>query len=280
MATKPTNAATWNTGGANRVDPGTTKRALGWEVGEQPPSSYFNHWMNLAGQWTDYLKDGALTGNHTITGTLAVSGALSAQSTLAVTSNGTVGGTLGVTGLITATAGLTASGAITANGGASVPSGQTLDVDGVVDFGGATVLRLPARTLNLPASSGHQGAGTVAYGDGGAATASANASSWHMPIALHAGDRITSITVYYSRDSGGTLTFELRELTPGSGAAALVAKNVSSGTGSGNTSIGSSPTSGSLPQTLVAGRFYYLRLTLDNGDDIYGASVVYDRPMP
>lgn len=265
MATKPSTVPTFNTGGDNNTAPSAGKRILGWLVGEQPPSSYFNWLMKLYGEWLQYLSDGAFTG------AASFANAVTMAQTLAVT------GATTLTGALTAAA-ATFSGLVTANAGVLVPSGQTLDVNGVADLNGATALKLPPRVLLLPPALGSQGAGTVTCGDNGTATWGANASSWLLPIPLHVGDRITGITVYYSRDSAGTVSFALREKGATGGSTALVTKDISSGSGNSSTAIETSPTSGSLPQTLATANTYYLRIAADNTDDFYGAIVTYDRP--
>lgn len=57
MATKPTNLAAWNTGGANNTEPSAGEKITGWTVGQAPPSSYFNWWQRLVWQWLVYLDD-------------------------------------------------------------------------------------------------------------------------------------------------------------------------------------------------------------------------------
>jgi len=58
MATKPTSVPIWNTGTANRTEPSAGKKVLGWIIGEEPPSSYFNWLQGLTGDWLQYLSDG------------------------------------------------------------------------------------------------------------------------------------------------------------------------------------------------------------------------------
>ena len=96
-----------------------------------------------------------------------------------------------------------------------------------------------------------------------------------VPITLNEGDTITAVTVYFNRDSGTTLTFALRERTPGSGPGTVVSKNISSGAANQNTDIGTSPSSGSLPKTLAAARTYFLRMSGTTGDDLLGLVVTY-----
>ena len=65
MAVKPTTKYTWATGAqaADVVDPGDTKRNLGWvragaglNYGEAPPYQWFNYMQNSYGNWIDYLS--------------------------------------------------------------------------------------------------------------------------------------------------------------------------------------------------------------------------------
>lgn len=53
---KPGTIPIWNSGLANNVDPGGSKKALGWTNGEQPASSSFNWWMNLVYLWILWLN--------------------------------------------------------------------------------------------------------------------------------------------------------------------------------------------------------------------------------
>lgn len=178
---------------------------------------------------------------------------------VAMSSSLTVGTTLGVTGLITATGGLTAGAAST------------------VDLSAALVLRLPARQLNLMAISGSQGAGTITFADNGTATFAAT-SSLLIPIPLNAGDRITAIVVGYARNSGATMSFALRSYGSTGASVSLVSKDVSTGTGDATTSIGVSPTSGTLPQTLALATGHYIRIAADNTDVAYLVTITWDRP--
>jgi hypothetical protein len=54
---QPTQDPQWNTNGTNRVEPPSGQKASGWTIGQAPPSSYFNWWMNLVYQWCLYLKN-------------------------------------------------------------------------------------------------------------------------------------------------------------------------------------------------------------------------------
>lgn len=60
---KPTTLPIWNTGGLNRTDPGASKKALGWVLSEEPPSSWFNWLQHYTGAWfvwiDERMSDGA-----------------------------------------------------------------------------------------------------------------------------------------------------------------------------------------------------------------------------
>lgn len=51
---KPTRLPTWADSSALIIDPGVSKQSQGWAV-EMPPVQYFNWWMNLTGQWIQYV---------------------------------------------------------------------------------------------------------------------------------------------------------------------------------------------------------------------------------
>lgn len=57
MGLKPTKIPIWNTGGANNVEPSGAKKILGWLIGEDPASSFFNFLMKLTGDWLTWLDD-------------------------------------------------------------------------------------------------------------------------------------------------------------------------------------------------------------------------------
>lgn len=247
MATKPSSLPLWATVGADVAEPTTGRKQLGWVHGESPTAQEMNWLDNLVYQWLLYLSDGALSGNHSVAGTLSTTGAV------------------------------TTGGALTTNGGVVVPSGQTLDVNGVADLAGATSLRLPARTMLLDVSAGMAiiGGGSVVAGF----TASTTPTALVIPVPLHAGDRITGIKVYYERNSGSTIGFSLVQVASATDAASnLVSKNVSSGTGAATTELQTSPTSGSLPQTLATGNTYRIRADIGNTDKVVAVEVTYDRP--
>lgn len=78
MATKPTTLPTWNSGGANNVEPTSGEKAAGWAVDDVPPSSTFNWLQKLTGEWAAYLDDGDFTGGITVDGGAVVTGGLEA----------------------------------------------------------------------------------------------------------------------------------------------------------------------------------------------------------
>lgn len=253
MATKPSSLPLWATTGADVAEPTTGRKQLGWVHGESPTAQEMNWLDNLIYQWLLYLSDGALSGNHSVAGTFSTTGAA----------------TLG--------AAVTATGTITANGGVTVPSGQTLDVNGVADLAGASSLKLPSRTMLLDVSSGMAiiGGGSVVAGF----TASTTPTALVIPVPLHAGDRITGIKVFYERNSGSTIGFSLVQIASATDTASnLVSKNVSTGTGAASTELQTSPTSGSLPQTLATGNTYRIRADVGNADKVVAVEITCDRP--
>lgn len=57
MANKPLKVPIWNTGNTNNVEPTDAKKALGWEVVDDPPSGFWNFLQNLTGSWLTWLND-------------------------------------------------------------------------------------------------------------------------------------------------------------------------------------------------------------------------------
>jgi hypothetical protein len=99
---KPTDVPTWATdanypagpepeaGTPTKVEPLAGKQAIGWRPSEYPPAQYLNWAMNLAGQWAQYLNDGALDGDHSIDGNLEVTGDITVGGTIHFTSQRTI----------------------------------------------------------------------------------------------------------------------------------------------------------------------------------------------
>lgn len=59
---RPSSLPEWNTGGANRVEPLSGKKTLGWANLEILISSWLNWWMNLVYLWLVYLDAVAVNG--------------------------------------------------------------------------------------------------------------------------------------------------------------------------------------------------------------------------
>lgn len=55
--TKPTKVPIWNTGGSNRTEPSSGKKATGWLSGEAPSSAFFNWLQWLTGDWLQWLDE-------------------------------------------------------------------------------------------------------------------------------------------------------------------------------------------------------------------------------
>lgn len=52
----PADDPVWATDGLNLTAPIAAKQELGWELGEEPASAYFNWWQNLVWQYIDHYK--------------------------------------------------------------------------------------------------------------------------------------------------------------------------------------------------------------------------------
>lgn len=95
MATKPTNAATWDSNSTNLIAPTAGHKTDGFAVDEVPSSSEVNGQLKLLGEWTAWLLDGDLgdltfdnitiTGSSTYTGDGALS--LTASQTAVTTTD-------------------------------------------------------------------------------------------------------------------------------------------------------------------------------------------------
>lgn len=80
-----------------------------------------------------------------------------------------------------------------------------------------------------------------------------------FPLILSEGTVITAVTFYYRRVSAGTLYFSLYQRnTAGTVHTILCQKSITSGSTWSTTEIGTSPTIGSLPQTVPDGSTFYL----------------------
>ena len=54
---RPAKTPIWNTGGANRTEPGAGEKVTGWAINDQPPSSYFNWLQYYAGAGLEWLYE-------------------------------------------------------------------------------------------------------------------------------------------------------------------------------------------------------------------------------
>jgi hypothetical protein len=75
----PADDPVWNTGGLNRTTPIDAKQALGWIIGEEPPSGYYNWWQFYVWKYIEHYKvtaaalnDGKIDrdGGNTVTGNI------------------------------------------------------------------------------------------------------------------------------------------------------------------------------------------------------------------
>lgn len=89
MATKPTETLNFEPSGTAVVAVPSGKQAAGFVPGEKPPAHYLNWLFRTFSRLYNYVKDGQLTGNHTIDGTLSTTGAF--------TSGGLVSANAGIT---------------------------------------------------------------------------------------------------------------------------------------------------------------------------------------
>lgn len=201
--------------------------------------------------------------------------------------------TVGTTGLITATGGITLPGAAVATLGTHVAaytatglftaSGGITVGAAAFDFSAATSVVAPSRTMMIPASAAQAAGGTTAYSDSGTLAKWALSSSGaviNVPITLATNDRISSLTVYFARNSGTNVILALKKADATGTWTTLCSKTIAAGSGDTTTDIGSSPTSGSLPQTLDSTSSYVLVMTTataGTADNFYGCKVAFDR---
>ena len=89
-----------------------------------------------------------------------------------------------------------------------------------------------------------------------------------FPLVLTTGTVITAVTFYYRRQSSGTISFTLYQRNTGGVAHTLLCqKSISSGSTWTTTEIGTSPTLGSLPQTIADGTTFYLQFSSTAAND-------------
>lgn len=72
MAEKPLVVPRWNLSGDNRLAPSAGEIDAGHAFGGVPSSGRENHLKFYTGEWLEYLKDGSLSGDHSVEGNLAV----------------------------------------------------------------------------------------------------------------------------------------------------------------------------------------------------------------
>lgn len=161
---------------------------------------------------------------------------------------------------------------------AAVPSttqGVSITSGGVVTFDGAH----GSRTLTIhPAAGQHFSADDNPTYTTGAWVWTASNDIIDYPIPLEVGKRITAVTVGLERVSG-EINFILASCTLTAVTnTTLCSKNITSGTSATTTEIGTSPTSGSLPQTVETAKTYVLRADANNYTGwVYGINVTYDQ---
>jgi hypothetical protein len=101
VVAKPASTPWWANVGGAIVAPSAGELDVGHVTAERPPAQYENWWKNLMWQWSEYLKDGAMSGAFTfdspvaIEGTVTIAGALSLASslTMAVSQHVVISGT-------------------------------------------------------------------------------------------------------------------------------------------------------------------------------------------
>lgn len=237
MAAKPSATPRWANVGGVIVEPSSGKKDVGWLSDERPPAQYFNWWKNLAYQWFEYLKDGALSGAHTIDSTL------------------------GVTGLITATAGLVAA------------VNQHVAVSGTGRFKhGPRTMMVPFAAFQ-PQSPASVWTTDYTSFTGVMASSSATDMTVFAPVMLPAGKRITQLVWTLGHGAGAsTRTYQLRSKVMVAGTLATPFTETDARSSEDPFQL---TDTGAV--TLVAGTEYFLRATLtEDNDSIYGCEITYD----
>lgn len=138
MAPKPSQIASWNTGGTNNIEPSAGKKITGWVNGEAVPSGWLNWFMKLVGEWTAYVDDGffadmladILATANTWTKKQTFSTTTLNADAVSATGNGTGAGVRGTGG--TGAGGAPGVVGIGGNGGMGVLGIADADGDGVV----------------------------------------------------------------------------------------------------------------------------------------------------
>lgn len=138
----PSQLPTWNTGGANRVDPSAGKKILGWVVAEPVDSSFFNWWMWTVYQWCLYLQGITSEALTWTVGQLFNDGITVVRATTGNAVTGTAGsgaanaGVKGIGAAGTASTGVYGLSTTSATGIGVVGSGKAYGVSGDADFTG------------------------------------------------------------------------------------------------------------------------------------------------
>jgi hypothetical protein len=146
-APKPSSLPDWDTSLSNLAAPSGGQIASGWTIDQVPPSNWFNWWMNLVGQWSDYLNDFEIqshtwTAAQTFNALVTFVGGLSVNA-LTVTNGLTASRTTSNSNAISATgngtgAGISATGGATGTAGALGIAGTGSNGDGQHGIGDGT----------------------------------------------------------------------------------------------------------------------------------------------
>lgn len=187
MATKPTTLPEWaSSPTADVAEPTTGRKQLGHVHGESPTAQEENWYKRTVYRWAEYLRDGALSGAHTIAGALTA-------TTVTSTGNTTVGGDAAIVGTVTA-ADLETTGPIVAGADLSVAGDVNITAGGdVVLTGSGRVRRLAAGLTFVPVVG--YGSGSIAYDSAGHYVLASGASSWLASVPLRDHVKITGVEV-------------------------------------------------------------------------------------
>lgn len=256
MAAKPTKLPRWGDVSGDIVEPSSGKKDVGWVDEEKPPAQFFNWLLDLIFQWTDYLNDGALTGNHSIDGNLDIT----------TGSVDIVNGNLDIT-----------DGDLDVAGTALVAS-HIESTTGKVKTSESGI-RHAARTIFLAAAAG-QGDTTGTPAD---FTTSGNISRWqttasineiNFPIPVQPGDRITAVKFHVKDAVGTTMTGRLMHYLAAGGTSVDTVVSDNSGTDQ------VMPLAGLGAGHTVLSEFYEAQVVTNGatgGLRVYGVEVTFDR---
>lgn len=220
MSAKPSLVPRWNTAGANRTEPTAPKKVLGFVNGERAASSYFNWLHGLAGDWCQYLSDGALTGNHSIAGTLTA-------TSLAVTNGATVGTTLAVGGVATVTGAATFSSTVAIGG--NVLTDITLAADKNITLVDDGAIKHGDRQRNV-APRVIATTGSVAWDFSNRWWASTGAGQVTLALDIEQHQRLRSVSCVRAGNSSCTVTMDVIRLNDNGTSTVLSSSDVPSAT--------------------------------------------------